>query len=158
MLRKTSKPRTATESAPANPPGVLENDEMGTVDATLSLLDQLATEIATTGTADSLPVVQSIPGTVVVWITDNAVETSTAQAKGYHLPMRGDGYILNEELFKDTESGYLCYGDAIPAVVRADVWAKKLKDDYDSYMIDVEGSGSSLIGKGTLSIERAKAK
>ena len=87
-----------------------------------ALLGQLPGELRS-HQLSGMPDVRTIPGATVVWIRHDPVEMSKAQQDGFHLPRRGDGFILNEDLLQADDHGYLIYGDAIPAVVRQDALA-----------------------------------
>ena len=113
------------------------------------LLTELPEAIGSTASA-SLPVAESVPGTVVVWITANPVEMTNARRNGYHLPKKGEGYLRNEEFFEQTPEGFLVYGDAIPAIVRADAWAAKLQRDRDGFLRELHGAESANLGAGHL--------
>lgn len=83
------------------------------------------------------------------FIDDNPQLLTEYAARGVHFAKRGDGTVLNEELFQESKSGHLSNGASLIGVIK--------EVAYEAYKHQIaEKSHKELTGDGRMTIIKEK--
>lgn len=83
------------------------------------------------------------------FIDENPQLLSEYAARGVHFAKRGDGTVLNEELFQDVKSGHLSNGASLIGIVK--------QVAYEAYKYELAQNGQKeLLGDGHMTVTSEK--